>query len=319
MRLIRSDDVDALASVELGLAAAREAAELVAREALSTGRVQIGNQHAWTRVLVGILPDLDIIGYKQFHRVGQSVRYHVSLFRHSDGEALGIVDGRRITSLRTSSTAALSVAHLFGDEPIRLAVLGSGEEAREGMRAIHGSATLASASIFSPTVANRDALAGDMAAQHGVEAHSAASAAEALEGADVAYVATSSQHPFVAAADVAHVRLVAAVGATRPDHHELRGDVLGAAAEVVVDCADALHEPGDVVDALEAGWDPTGAALLGDWLGRPPPAANGSPVVFKSIGSVEQDLVLARRLLSAAEEQGRGEEVEDIGSLRTMR
>ena len=319
MRLIRSDDVDRLASVELGLAAARETAALVARGNFTTGRVQVEDPHAWTRMLVGILPELDLLGYKQFHRIGQQVRYRVSLFRHSDGSPLGIVDGRRITSLRTSSTAALSVAHVFGDEPIRLAVLGSGEEAREGVRAVHGAANVASAVVYSPTAANRESLAAELHEQYGLEPRTAATPAEALDGANAAYVATASRAPFVAAADVSHLRLLAAVGATRPDHHELNGDVLGAALQVVVDCSDALHEPGDVIDALSDGFDAESAELLGDWLGGAPSPATGAPIVFKSIGSVEQDLVLAQHLLSAAEAEDAGEEIEDVASVRIMR
>ena len=319
MRLIRSDDVDRLASVAVGLAAARETADLVARGNFTTGRVQVEDPHAWTRMLVGILPELDLLGYKQFHRVGKEVRYRVSLFRHSDGSPLGIVDGRRITSLRTSSTAALPVAHVFGDQPIHVAILGSGEEAREGARALHGAANVTSAVVYSPTAANREALAASLQAQLGLETCTAATVPEALARADAAYVATASRSPFVSAADFADVRLVAAVGATRPDHHELHGDVLARAAQVVVDCHDALHEPGDVIDALADGFDADTAVLLGDWLKAQPLEPAGAPIVFKSIGSVEQDLVLARHLLAAAEADGVGEEIDDVASVRIMR
>lgn len=321
MLLIRSEDVDRLGTVELGLAAARETAGLVVAGEFFTGRVQVedATATAWTRMLVGILPELDLIGYKQFHRVGQDVRYRVSLFRHSDGEPLGIVDGRRITSLRTSSTAALSFAHVFGDDPVALAIVGSGEEAREGVRAVNGATKLASAVVFSPTPANRDALAAEIRDEHGVEATTAASVEEALAGANAAYVATASRTSFVGGSGTADLRLLAAVGATRPDHHELLPEVLTAASQVVVDCDDALEEPGDVIDAIAAGFDAKSAFLLGDWLEQDPPAAGDGSVVFKSIGSVEQDLVLARHLLLAAQAEGSGDEIEDVASLRVMR
>jgi ornithine cyclodeaminase/alanine dehydrogenase-like protein (mu-crystallin family) len=320
MRLLRGDDVDALASVELGLTAARTTADLVARDAVTTGRVQVGDDAAWTRVLVGIIPELDLVGYKEFHRVGRRVRYHVSLFRYRDGDALGIVDGRRITSLRTASTAALAHRHAVGDAPVRLAVVGSGEEAREGLRAVAGAASVEAVRIFSPTPAHREALAGEATATLGVAAEPAATMAEALDGATTAYVATAARAPVVTAADLAGLRFVAAVGATRPDHHELSGDVLTHAAQVVVDCADAVEEPGDAIDAVRSfGWDPASVALLGRWLEQEPILDGGAPTLFKSIGSVEQDLVLAHELLRAAEREGLGEVIEPIGSLREMR
>lgn len=319
MRLLRSDDVDALASVELGIEAARKTAALVEGGALTTSRVQVGNEAAWTRVLVGIAPELNVVGYKEFHRVGKRVRYHVSLFSYESGDAIGIVDGRRITSLRTASTAALAHRQAMGTEPRPLAVVGSGEEAREGLRAVAGSGGVSEARIFSPTAANREALADWAGAELGIAAAPAASVAEAVEGAGSAYVATAARSPVVGAVDVAGLRFVAAVGATRPDHHELSGDVFTAASVVVVDCHDAIEEPGDAIDAISNhGWDPAAARLLGAWLGDAP-ADGERPTLFKSIGSVEQDLVLALELLRAAEERGLGEAIEPIGSLRTMR
>jgi len=319
MRLVRSDDVDALASVDLGLLAARTAAGLVARGAVTTSRVQVGGDAAWTRVLVGIIPELDIVGYKEFHRVGKRVRYHVSLFGYEDGDAIGIVDGRRITSLRTASTAALAHQHAVGDTPVTLAVIGSGEEAREGLQAVARSSNVERTRIFSPTPANRERLVEE-AARAGIVAEPAGSVADALDGATSAYVATAARSPVVSAADVHALRFVAAVGATRPDHHELSGDVFTCAAQVIIDCSDALREPGDVIDAVEHfGWDPSEATLLGTWLHQKDALAPGAPRLFKSIGSVEQDLVLAHELVRAAESRGLGEVVAPIGSLREMR
>lgn len=319
MRLVDGDAVDALATNEVGLGAARESARLVAGGQITCGRVQTGDDAAWIRVLVGLIPELDLIGYKEFHRVGKRVRYHVSLFRHSDGDALGIVDGRRITSLRTASTAALAFDHVLGGDTIRLGVIGSGEEAREGLRAVAGVAKLSEVRVFSPSPANRTAFAEQLGEELGVAMRPVASVTAALAGADSAYVATAARSPVVTAADVAHLRFVAAVGATRPDHHELSGDVIAHAGVVVVDCADALHEPGDMIDAARYGWNSESATMLGEWLARPADASNDGPVLFKSIGSVEQDLVLALHLLAAAEKQQIGHEVVDVGTLRMMR
>lgn len=319
MRLIDGDDVDRLATGDLGLRAAREAAELVAAGGITTGRVQTGNDEVWMRVLIGLIPELDLIGYKEFHRVGRRVRYHISLFRHSDGDALGIVDGRRVTSLRTASTAALAFGHLFGDGPIRLGVIGSGEEAREGLRAVAAVTSLEEVRVYSPSAENREAFAAHFRDELGVRVVARESVAKALESADAAYVATAARAPVVGESDVRHLRLVGAVGATRPDHHELAGEVVAGAQLVVVDCEDALIEPGDMLDADRCGWDREQAVMLARWLSRPPEPPSDRPVLFKSIGSVEQDLVLANHLLQAAEEREIGREVAEIGSLRVMR
>ena len=311
------DLVDALASVEVGL----EAARVSAGAAAVTGRVQIADDRTWMRVLAGILPELGIVGYKEFHRVGQRVRYHVSVFDRDTADVIGVVDGRRITSLRTASTAALAFEHTDDGRPKKLAVIGSGEEAKEGLRAVAAVATLSEVAVFSPTPANREAFCGLLGPVAGVPVRPVDSVDAALADAQQAYVATSSAGPaFLEAGQVAHLELLAGIGSTRPDQRELVGDVFAEASEVVFDCADARHEPGDVIDAAERfGFDPAAAVLLKDWLESPDERAGEGRLVFKSIGTVEQDLALAHRLLMAAREQGVGIPAPEIGSLRIMR
>ena len=65
------------------------------------------------------------------------------------------------------------------------------------------------------------------------------------------------------------------------------------------------------------GWDATSAELLGSYLGRP--ASDEGMTIFKSVGSVEQDLVLAFHLITASQQSQRGVWVPDVASLRVMR
>lgn len=317
MRLVDGSAVDQLATPELGRAAAETAARLD-RSKVVTGRVQVNGEVSWSRILTGSLTELDVFGYKEFHRVGKRVRYHVHLFRESDGNALGIVDGRRITSLRTSSTAALAVRAWAQGRSVRVGVIGSGEEAREGLRALHGAVPVERASVFSPTPANRKAYAEELGAALELQVDARDNQADVVADCDVLYVATSSKNePILGAAELAGIPMVAAVGATQRADRELKGEVF-ADSLVVVDALDAVLESGDGHEAIEQGWDPREAWLLGDYLDR---AGQVAPArtLFKSIGSVEQDLVLALHLLRRAGEQGLGAVVEPIGSLRVMR
>lgn len=316
IRLLDSAAIDALAAPTLGLAAAEAAARLD-RSKIATGRVQVNGDVSWSRILSGSLTELDVFGYKEFHRVGKRVRYHIHLFRESDGNALGIIDGRRITSLRTSSTAAVAVRAWARDRPVRVGVIGSGEEAREGLRALHGAIHVECASVYSPTPANRQAFADELGASLQLQVSPRTSQQDVLADCDVLYVATSSKNePILCAADLGAIPMVAAVGATQRMDRELDGDVFPKSA-VVVDTLDAVLESGDGHEAIELGWDPHTSLLLGAYLDRTERSTERT--LFKSIGSVEQDLVLALHLLHAAEAQGLGTVVDPIGSLRVMR
>lgn len=318
MLLLNGQDVDALATMPVALAAAEEAARLVVQGNIVTGRVQVNGPVSWMRVLAGTISDLDLLGYKEFHRVGRDVRYHVHLFRESTGEILGVVDGRRITSLRTAATAAAAVRHWASGRELRVGLIGSGEEAREGLRAIVGATTVTSATVFSPTEANRRAFAVEMTEELDLPVSAVDEVSDAIAGCDVVYVATSSHHePFLSAQDLVGVGLLAAIGSTQPVHRELRGDVFLAASRTVVDTADATHESGDCLEASSLGWDASSAELLGAYLGRP--ASDEGMTIFKSVGSVEQDLVLAYHLINTAQQSQSGVWVSDVASLRVMR
>ena len=317
MTVLREPDVDALATVQLTAAAARDAASVLAAGTVTTGRVQVADDTTWMRVLAGMIPSLNLVGYKEFHRVGKRVHYHVSLFARSSGDAIGIVDGRRITSLRTAAMAGVAVAHHVGEEPVHLAVIGSGEEAREGLRALAALTSVTAVRVYSPNPVHRQQFAAAMAAELVIPVEAVSTLETALDAADVAYVATSATQPFLDARQAGRVRVLAAIGSTRPDQRELHGDVPASFDRVVVDGPDATAEAGDLLAAREQGWRPDIAVLLGHDLDRPPAA--GERVLFKSVGSVEQDLVLAHRLLRAAAVAGVGETLNPVGSLRVMR
>jgi hypothetical protein len=320
MRLLSSDDVDLLATSPVGLAAAAQSARLAGSAGLTTGRVQVNGDVAWMRILAGLVDELDLLGYKEFHRVGKRVRYHIHLFRQSTGDALGTVDGRRITGLRTASTAAVAARHWAGGRSVRVGLVGSGEEAKEGLRALSGALDVSSATVWSPTQENREAFADSMSSETSVAVTAVESMGDVMSACDVAYIATSSHHePFLGRADLGSARLVSAIGSTMPVHRELRGDVFVDAAQVVVDTPDATHESGDCIEGSEQGWNASSAVLLGAYLDQQPISADEGLTLFKSIGSVEQDLVLAYHLLQEAERVGAGTVIDDVSSLRIMR
>jgi len=318
--LLDEADVDALATPQIAIRAANEAA-MSLRRGLSTGRVQVGDEVTWMRVLVGIVPHLDILGYKEFHRVGRRVRYHINVFQRSSANCIGVVDGRRITSLRTAFTAALAFAHRFGDHTVSLGVVGSGEEAKEGLRALAAVGSIDRVRVYSPTPANREEFAAVIGSELSLEVSAVSTVAEALDGAEAGYIATSSAGPpFLTFDEVSHMNFLAAIGSTRPEQRELVGDVLANASHVVVDCEDARHEPGDVIEARDGfGFNTSTALLLAEYLDRPARDFSDGLVVLKTIGSVEQDLTLAHFLLEEAVRRGAGRRTREIGSLRIMR
>jgi alanine dehydrogenase len=306
VRVVSAAEVERFGRPVLALEAARTAARVRQDPASEIKRMNLRLPGGWMRVLGAALPAIGVFGYKEFYySPGGTLRYAIHLFATEDGRPLGIVDAALITTLRTAAAAtAAATAFFTGVRPsLTVGVIGSGAEAQAGLRALAAALPVAAARVSSRNEANRRGFAERMGAELGVPVTQVATAAEAAAGADVAYLATNSGGRVVAGlADLVDVPLVLSIGSTMPDQRELDGDVLAKADCLVIDTPDVLEESGDALEALDRGLDRSRVRLLGDYLAEQ--RVPGGTTAYKSIGSPEQDLVLAREIVALMEAQG---------------
>lgn len=305
----------------LAIAAARAAAQARASGSVETRRVTLPYGGGWMRLMAATLPTLGIFGYKEFHLSrDNSVRYAVHLFELESGRPIGVVDAALVTTLRTAATAAVASQHYLGQgSGLRLGVIGSGAEALAGVRALASVLKLGSVRVTSRRPENRDAFAATAAEETGLPVEAVPDARLAAEDCDIVYVATNSDGKVVVGArELAGVPFVASIGSTLPVQRELDADVLTGAGLVVVDTLDVLEESGDALAALDAGLRRDKVRLLGTCLAAPaaPPEQGDGPTLYKSIGSPEQDLVLAHVILQTAAERGFGRPLEPLASVK---
>jgi alanine dehydrogenase len=309
-------EVADLLTVEIAHEAAVVAAE-VAPDVIS-GRTELEIEDGMFRMLAGAIPALDVVGYKQFHAAQGMVRYLCHLFELSTGRPIAIMDAQHITGYRTAGSAAAAVQAFFGaTEPVAVAIVGSGAEARHGLKALAAAISISSVRVFSPNPGRREAFAADMSAALGREVSAAASVAEAARGCDLVYAGTDSGgRVVIEAGDLDQsVRMLVTVGSTIPPQRETAPAVFEGAARLVVDTPDVFTSSGDMIAAFAG--EPPAFTRLGEWLAAPETGADGL-VVYKSIGSAEQDLVLAWRVASLAAERGVGTHVPPVSTERVL-
>jgi len=314
--LLRDPDVRSLVSFPGAVTAVGRGVVAAADGAVSERSIaRFGG--GWLRVMSGTLPHRDVFGFKAFHLVpGHGVRYLVSLQRLSDGEPLALLDASYLTVARTSAAAAAAAAHFFGDESLRLGIIGSGTLARDGLRALASVCRLASARVYSRSAENRDGYARELGQELGIELATASSAAAATVEADMVLCATQTGGEVaLTASDAGPARYLSSVSSTLPAQRELDGAAIASAGLVVIDTPDALRESGDLLAALEAGLEERRVVTLAAFL-RSEHRGAEPPLVYKSIGSVEQDLALACEVLDEALRRGAGERVAPILAAR---
>lgn len=317
--VVTADDVAQRVGPQLALCAARRAAAAQLDAATRTGRLTLPVAGGWMRLLGAVVPSLGVFGYKEFHLSPQaSVRYAVHLFAVEDGRPLGVVDGALLTPLRTAgAAAAAAVAYLSGGPvPVDVGLIGSSTEAEAGLRALASALPVGKVRVTSRREENRRRFAERMSTALDLDVEPVPDAAALSSQSHVVYVGTASGGSVVVDdGGLGTAPLVLSIGSTLPVQRELDADVFTSAALVIVDTADALEESGDLIAAREAGFDASGVVPLGRFLADPPPD-RPSRTVYKSIGSPEQDVVLAAAVLDAAREDGFGRRTDSLSAVK---
>jgi ornithine cyclodeaminase/alanine dehydrogenase-like protein (mu-crystallin family) len=231
----------------------------------------------------------------------------VTLFDGSTGQPTAILDASAVTAVRTAAVSAVATRLLAREDARVLAILGAGVQGRAHLRALAPIREFAEVRVYAPSSEHARAL-GDG------RAHVASSAEEAVRGADVVVVATSSREPVVRRDWFAPGAHVNAVGASVRTSRELDVETVAAAA-LFCDSRESLrNEAGEYQLAIEqgaiAGEDHVrgelGEVLAGIVPGRTDPH---ELTVFRSLGLAVEDLGAAERAVLRARELGIGTEV----------
>ncbi|MBO1902698.1 ornithine cyclodeaminase family protein [Leucobacter weissii] len=305
-------DVEALADWESAIDALREAYRRPDDAAATPERAVAATAGGWQRVMPSAPPGAKFAGSKT---IAASMRnglasYLITLFDQRDSRLAALVDGNRITGLRTAATAAAALTALLPPRPVVAAVVGSGFEARAQLRAASRVADLAEVRVTSPTAANRERFATELSAELDLPVTAVGDPEAAVRGAGLVLCAARSRDetPTVRSDWVSDDATVVSVGSTTRSQRELDPAIIGRAALVVADApAEVLHDSGDLIAARGAGFDPDAITVsLHDLLGGRAARPEHGIAVYKSTGSGFQDIVLAELLYDRAVAQGRG-------------
>jgi ornithine cyclodeaminase/alanine dehydrogenase-like protein (mu-crystallin family) len=237
----------------------------------------------------------------------------IVLLNPETGALEAVMDGRYITAVRTAAVSAAAVRRLAREDARVLTILGSGVQARSHAELLPEGRRFREIRAWSPTPGNLQRFVSDAASATRIPARAVASAEEAVRGAEVIVLATSSAQPVIRSPWVDAGALVISVGACRPDMREIDPELTARARLIVDSRAAALVEAGDIVLGIREGrWREThiagelGEVILGRVAGR---TAEDEVVVFKSLGLAVEDVAAAHLAFERAREKRKGREV----------
>ncbi len=212
------------------------------------------------------------------------------------GEVKAVMDGTRLTAVRTGALGAVAARHLARKDAKTAGIIGCGVQARaqlEGLSKVRG---IERVKIYDPNDPAMDAFIEDM---QGLGPRIEQSDPKGVLDADIVVAATVSKEPVVLGEHVKPGTHVTSIGAHVPDAREL-DDALMKKAKIVIDSPDAMKS-GDLKD-----YRGEVTEIKDVVAGRKVRAGGKDVTVFKSVGTALQDVAVASLAWRKAKGKGAG-------------
>lgn len=238
----------------------------------------------------------------------------VVLHDPTDGRLMAIIDAGEITAIRTAAASALATRLLAREDASVLALLGTGVQAREHLRALRTVRPIREVRVWSRTPDHAQEFARRSEAVEGLRVLAVSTAERAVRGAEIVCTLTAARSPVLRGEWLMQGAHVNAVGASTRAFRELDAQAV-ARSRLFADSAASLRaESADYLGALEEGAI-DGAHLIGELeelvTGSVPGRTDPAQItLFKSLGLALEDLAAAQRVFDASVAQGRGVHVE---------
>jgi ornithine cyclodeaminase/thiomorpholine-carboxylate dehydrogenase len=224
----------------------------------------------------------------------------VTLFDPTSGAPLAVMNGAYITAARTAGCAALSAKLLARSNARVLAIIGAGVQGAAHLRLLPRVRDFADIRIASLDVGEARALAASDARARTFESYR-----DAVSGADVVCLCTSSGTPVISADWLSPGTHVTSVGYAPPGG-ELPVELVKR-ARLAVETRLSFAPPPAGCGEL-SGLDPSLGTELGQLLSGAAPGRTSEAelTVFKSMGHAMEDLVAASLVYRKALQKGAG-------------
>lgn len=299
VRMIGADEVAERLTYDVCIPLVRDA-----MVALSTGRskqllrgiIQLGGGNAF-----GVMPGAmtgGAFGAKlvsvfpgNVARGGLSHQGVITMFDPESGAVAAVVDAGSVTGIRTAAASAAATQALAREDAVRLAVLGTGEQARRHVEALRLVRPLADVTIWGRDAQRAHALAASLGAS------AIDSIDDAVADADIICTVTGASEPILSSAQVRDGTHVNAVGSSYAGPAEIASDLVVRARFFADHREGVINQGAEFLRAKAAGLVDDRHILgeIGEVFAGTRPGRTGAAnvTIYKSLGHIVQDLACA--------------------------
>ena len=247
----------------------------------------------------------------------------IFLFSIETGELIAILPDYTVSGIRVGATSALATKYMAREDARRVAIFGSGKQARANLAGICAVRKIQSVKVYSPNSEHRVAFAEEMTEALDLEIVPVANPAETTVDADIVIAATNAVNPvFEGTTLKPGMHVVSIVGSDKfaPEMHgvprrEIDETTLKKADVIVVHLLDQIRidQQGDIYRLLEAGslsWNQINElpqVITGVVPGRK--SAEQITFFYNNTGTGIQFAAAGWHILERAKALGRGREI----------
>jgi ornithine cyclodeaminase/alanine dehydrogenase-like protein (mu-crystallin family) len=173
--------------------------------------------------------------------------FYFVLYDAKTAEPLAWMEANHLGQIRTGAASGYATDLLANPEADTLGIIGSGFQARTQVEAIRVVRPIKTVRVWSRNEEKRRGFAQEVSAQ-GLAVETAATAEQAVRGAQIVATATNAQDPVLEDAWIAPGTMINAMGSNAAHKRELPGELVRRAALVAVDSLEqARIEAGDLI------------------------------------------------------------------------
>jgi ornithine cyclodeaminase/alanine dehydrogenase-like protein (mu-crystallin family) len=253
------------------------------------------------------------MGLKIYSSARDGLRFLIPLFDVQSGNLLALIEADFVGQVRTGAASGLATRLLAGPDARTVGIIGTGLQARTQLEAISLVRKLAEVRACGRDPERRAKFCAEMTARLKILVRAAASAEEAVNGADIVVTSTTSTHPVVQGRWLKAGMHINAIGANFPQKRELDTDGINRCDVIVADSREQSKlESGDLIQAFAddpSRWNRVqelADVVAGKVAGR----TNEKQItLFKSNGIAIEDIVVAGQIYELARKRKVGKEI----------
>ncbi|MGI9519249.1 MAG: ornithine cyclodeaminase family protein [Pirellulaceae bacterium] len=235
----------------------------------------------------------------------------VNVFDPETGQPLALLDGSALTGIRTAAASGVATDLLARQDARRLAIIGSGAQARSHLTAMRAVRDIEQVKVYSR---NRDHVLNFISSLDvDIEVQPADSADEAVGDANIVCAVTSSSTPVFDDAAIQPGTHINAIGSYKPEVVEIPAATVVRARVFVDHRESVLEEAGDLIQPIQRGEitathiaGEIGELIAGKVAGR---QSADEVTLFKSVGNTLEDVIGAQTVYDNANRMGLGNSV----------